>query len=211
MMPAPDPGFWTDVEAIFSEALALDAPAREALVAVRCGDRAELRTEVLALLEAHERATGFMHRATLSADEAVEAVPAGLREGDTVGAFRLLGRIAGGGMGTVYLAERATGDFTQRAAVKVIAAPLTRDSDARRFRTERQILASLRHPYIVALIDGGVTPHGEAFLVMELVDGVPITRYCRIRHSISAPGSSCSARSATRCTTRMRGSSSIAI
>jgi serine/threonine protein kinase/tetratricopeptide (TPR) repeat protein len=179
MTLAPDPAFWNDVEAIFSEALALDPLARAQLLATRCGDRADLRAEVQSLLEAHDRATAFMGQATVSSDARADVFSAGLREGDTVGAFRLVSRIATGGMGTVYVAERVAGDFTQRIAVKVIAAPLTRESDARRFRTERQILASLRHPYIVSLIDGGVTPRGEAFLAMELVDGVPITRYCR--------------------------------
>jgi serine/threonine-protein kinase len=181
MTPSHDTAFWDEVEGIFSDALALDPPVRAGLLATRCGDRADLRAEVQSLLEAHDRATAFMGRATLASDAPTDFFSTGVHAGDTVGAFRLVSRIATGGMGTVYLGERVAGDFTQRVAIKVIAAPLTREADARRFRTERQILASIRHPYIVSLIDGGVTPRGEAFLVMELVDGVPITQYCRER------------------------------
>ena len=179
-MTAPrDIDFWTDVEAVFSEALALDPPARAAFVEARCGNREDVRAEVQSLLDADGRATSFMR--AVAKEDASDAFAQDLHEGDTVGAFRLRSRIASGGMGTVYLAERAGGDFAQRVAVKIIATPLRRDVDARRFRTERQILATLRHPYIVSLIDGGVTPRGEAYLAMELVDGVPITTHCRER------------------------------
>ena len=169
--------FWDRVEALFSDALELDAAGRARLLDQRCGDDGAVRAEVQSLLDAYARATAFMPPAAATADP--DQLPAGLREGDTAGAFRLVRRIASGGMGTVYLAERVEGGFTQSVAVKVIAAPVVHEDAARRFRTERQILASLRHPYIVSLVDGGVTPRGEAYLVMELVEGVPITAFCR--------------------------------
>ena len=113
------------------------------------------------LLDAFSRATAFLPQAAASPATASEPpLPAGLGQGDVVGAFRLVKRIASGGMGTVYLAERVEGGFTQSVAIKVIAAPVVHEDAARRFRTERQILASLRHPYIVSLVDGGVTPRG---------------------------------------------------
>ena len=81
-------------------------------------------------------------------------------------------------MGVVYRAERVDGAFTQRVAVKLIDAPLRSPDTLRRFRAERQILATLNHPHIVTLLDGGVTDDGRAYLVMECVDGVPITAHC---------------------------------
>jgi serine/threonine protein kinase/Tfp pilus assembly protein PilF len=171
--------FWDRVEALFGDALELDPAERARLLDERCADDASVRAEVQSLLDAYTRATAFMPQA--SSPGAAAPIPAGLREGDIVGAFRLVKRIASGGMGTVYLAERVEGGFAQSVAIKVIAAPIIHDDAARRFRTERQILASLQHPYIVSLVDGGVTPRGEAYLVMEFVDGVPVTSYCRER------------------------------
>ena len=171
--------FWDRVEALFNDALELDPSARARLLDERCADAASVRAEVQSLLDAYVRATAFMPHAAASPAAATELLPAGLREGDQVAAFRLVKQIASGGMGTVYLADRVEGGFTQSVAIKVIAAPVVHEDAARRFRTERQILASLRHPYIVSLVDGGVTPRGEAYLVMELVDGAPITAYCR--------------------------------
>jgi serine/threonine protein kinase len=84
-------------------------------------------------------------------------------------------------MGVVYRAERVDGEFTQRVAVKLIDLPLRNPDALRRFRAERQILATLNHPNIVTLVDGGVTGDGQAYLVMELVEGVPITAYCTER------------------------------
>ena len=104
--------------------------------------------------------------------------------GSTIGPFQLVANIGAGGMGTIYLAERADGGFAQRVAVKIIATPVSHAGAARRFRAERQILASLRHPHIVSLMDGGVTPDGHAYLVMEYVDGVPIATYCA-EHALS--------------------------
>ena len=172
--------FWNRVEALFNDALDLDPPARAQWLDEQCGDDRALRAEVQSLLDAYARATAFLPQAMTSA-ASPDSLPAGLHEGDVAGAFRLVRRLAAGGMGTVYLAERVEGGFAQSVAVKVIAAPVVHEDAARRFRTERQILASLSHPYIVSLLDGGVTPRGEAYLVMELVEGEPITTYCRER------------------------------
>jgi non-specific serine/threonine protein kinase/serine/threonine-protein kinase len=84
-------------------------------------------------------------------------------------------------MGQVHLAERVEGDFVQRVAVKLTRASMRDADSARRFRAERQILASLQHPHVVTLLDGGTTPSGDAYLVMEHVAGIPLTRYCRER------------------------------
>ena len=91
---------------------------------------------------------------------------------------RLLGR---GGMGAVYLAHRADGQFEQKVAIKLIDLPLATELFRERFRQERQILAGLQHPYIARLLDGGMSGEGELYLVMEYVDGVPIHRFCEER------------------------------
>jgi serine/threonine protein kinase len=172
------PDFWDEVATLFSEVVELDASDALALVELRCGSRADLRAEVESLLAAHRRADAFMLHPTLAPD-VDPALP--LREGEIVGQFRLIERIASGGMGTVYRAERADGSFEQRVAVKIIAAPIEQQDIRERFLAERQILASLHHPHIVSLIDGGFTAQGQAYLIMEFVDGVPITIYCRER------------------------------
>lgn len=98
--------------------------------------------------------------------------------GRRVGAYRIVERIATGGMGAVFLAERADRQFEQRVAIKVTASQLLSDDAIRRFKAERQLLANLQHPYIAQLLDGGTTEEGLPYLVMEHVDGMPIDQHC---------------------------------
>ncbi len=98
--------------------------------------------------------------------------------GRRVGAYRIVERIATGGMGAVFLAERADRQFEQRVAIKVTSSQLLSDDAIRRFKTERQLLANLQHPYIAQLLDGGTTEEGLPYLVMEYVDGMPIDQHC---------------------------------
>ena len=93
------------------------------------------------------------------------------------GPYRLVSHLASGGMGVVYLAEREDGGEPVRAAVKLLRRGIDEDQ-ARRFASERQILATLAHPNIARLIDAGVTDDDRPYLVMEYVAGVPIDRYC---------------------------------
>jgi serine/threonine protein kinase/tetratricopeptide (TPR) repeat protein len=157
-----------EVQTIFTAAIELPPGERAGFVEARCGDRPAVRAEVESLLASHAEAGEFLD---------VQALDAGLA-GLRVGSFRLARDIGRGGMSVVYLAERVEGDFTQQAAVKILDAPLRTPELLQRFRAERQILASFAHPNIVSLLDGGVTPDGHAYLVMELVDGEPLTRYC---------------------------------
>jgi len=94
------------------------------------------------------------------------------------GPYRLLRHIGRGGMGSVFLAERADGGFERRVAVKLVRHGMDSEEILARFRRERQILASLRHPNIAALLDAGVTADGRPYLVMEHVEGTPITEHC---------------------------------
>jgi serine/threonine protein kinase/tetratricopeptide (TPR) repeat protein len=167
------------VEEIFADALSHDRAARPSLIAERCGPRLDLRLEIEALLAAHDRLDSFLQPADPDRPLDVRTSPAWA--GTLVGQYRLGERIGEGGMGDVYLAERADGLFAHRVAVKLTRASVRDTEGARRFRAERQILASLQHPNIVTLIDGGATPDDQAYLVMEHVDGVSITRYVRER------------------------------
>jgi tetratricopeptide (TPR) repeat protein len=173
--------YWEEVEALFADTVELDAAARAEMLGTRCAGRPRVRAEVESLLEAHGRAAAFLRPLTVvpAGDEAAAAMTTGV--GARVGAFRLVSEIGAGGMGIVFRAERTDGTFEQRVAVKLVTASIHHPDAARRFRAERQILASLRHANIVTLLDGGVTAEGQPYLVMEHVDGVPITVYCRER------------------------------
>jgi serine/threonine protein kinase len=160
------------IEAIFHEALEATDEERPAVIELRCGNGASLVAEVRSLLDAckaEESATASRHTSTINGSG---GVPYRTR----IGPYeidRLLGR---GGMGAVYLAHRADGEFSQKVAVKIIGLPFELDVLRERFRQERQILAGLNHPNITRLLDGGVTGDGQLYLVMEYVDGVPIDR-----------------------------------
>ena len=156
---------------------------RPAFLDHRCGIRDGLRREIESLLAANERAGGFIDPITIGPTPKGVA-DARVRVGDRVGAFELVEVIAEGGMGTVFRATRVDGGFTQQVAVKFIGSWIRDPTAAQRFRAERQILATLQHPHIVSLLDGGVRDDGEAYLVMEYVDGVPITTYCQA-HALS--------------------------
>jgi tetratricopeptide (TPR) repeat protein/predicted Ser/Thr protein kinase len=102
-------------------------------------------------------------------------------EGHQVGPYRIVRELARGGMGVVYLAERADGQFEQRVALKLIKRGMDSDEIHRRFLAERQILAQLNHPHIARFYDGGVTGDGRPWFAMEYVEGRPITRHCEER------------------------------
>jgi non-specific serine/threonine protein kinase/serine/threonine-protein kinase len=171
--------FLNDVERVFSSVVGLDQHAGRVALDMLCAGRGDLRAEVESLLDAHGRAVGFL--ADPIGDAADQQWAPASRNGQRIGSFTLVELIASGGMGAVYRAERADGDFTQQVAVKIISAPMGHPESARRFRAERQILAALHHPHIVALLDGGITPAGEAYLVMEYVEGSPLSAYCQQR------------------------------
>lgn len=175
---------------------ALNRPAQERLSFLddACADDAELRAAVEALLEAHRKSKGLLDgRIDSYASDfwedfldnvlTEEEAPAG-EVGMRVGAYRLVRELGRGGMGAVYLAERADGQFEQQAAVKLIRRRKRGEGVVRRFLAERQFLATLRHPNIANLYDGGVTDGGPdpeqeglPYLVMEYVEGEPITAY----------------------------------
>ena len=170
-----DAGFWEEAERLFADAIELPPAEREPFLDAHCGGREPLRLEVESLLAAHVRADGFLAAALADGDG---SAPADRFIGKTIGRFRLLEQIGEGGMGVVFRAERADGEFAQRVAIKLIDVALRSAAAVRGFRAERQMLASLQHPHIVTLLDGGITDEGQPYLVMECIDGMPISRYC---------------------------------
>src|ERR1700726_3762134 len=99
-------------------------------------------------------------------------------EGDRIGPYRVLRTLGVGGMGEVYLAERADAEFEQQVAIKVVFGSALARGVQSRLKIERQILAQLDHPNVAHLLDGGSLPDGTAYIVMEYVDGIPIDAYC---------------------------------
>lgn len=173
------PEDWARVEAAFEAALVATPENREAVLA-SIPDPA-VREEVRSLLEAHRDAGDFLgSTAEREAAPFLEELPAGAGEepGVLIGPYRLLEEIGHGGMGSVWSAERADGSFRQRVALKLVRRGLDTDEILARFLRERRILATLDHPGIARLLDGGATPDGRPYFVMEYVPGVPITTFC---------------------------------
>jgi serine/threonine protein kinase/tetratricopeptide (TPR) repeat protein len=175
-----------EIDAVLDEALDHETGERAAWLDERCGDDAELRREVAALLAAHARAGGILDQQLPPLARALAGRVSGpmpVVEDRRIGPYRVLRELGRGGMGVVYLAERSDGEFRRQVAIKLLRASPDAEELHRRFLAERQILASLNHPNIAQLLDGGTTEGQLPYLVMEHVDGLPITTYCD-RHGL---------------------------
>ncbi len=176
------PERWERVQALF-EATLMHAPGRRhAYLRNACGDDDALFREVATLLEADGQSDSFLEGYALEGIDAAVWLEDGMPEGARIGPYRLVRLIGEGGMGVVYLAERADGMFEQRVALKLIKRGMDTAQIVRRFESERRILARLSHAHIARLLDGGVTDDGRPYFVMEYVDGQPIDAYCDARH-----------------------------
>jgi len=175
-----DPDLWRRASAVLDSALDLPAAERAGLLDGACGGDAELRTLVDELLAAEAKSEGFLEQPAAAGAESLlrELADEGPPEGLSAGPWKLLREIGRGGMGVVYLAERADGEFEQSAALKLVKRGLDSEDLVARFRRERQILARLRHPHIALLLDGGLASDGRPWFAMEHVEGEPITRWC---------------------------------
>ncbi len=167
---------WLRMQALFEQAVMLAPDQRRAFIETQTGDEA-LRRDVLRLLAADEQHTGNAFESLLQRAAAQGAGPLPAA-GQRVGPWQLLEELGAGGMGTVFLAERADGAWQGRVAIKFLSGIPTREG-ARDMQRERQILAGLHHPNIARLLDGGLTDAGQPYLVMEHVEGVPITTFVR--------------------------------
>lgn len=178
---------WRQLKALFDEALARPPGQRAAFLEQTCDDE-ELRREALSLLAFYDDDPDFLER-PVHADAlrlVAEETPSD-QAGARIGPYQLVRELGRGGMGIVYLAERADGRFQQQVAVKLVRQSGLRDDLLGRLRHERQILASLQHPNIARLLDGGATDEGQPYLVMEYVEGAPIDQYGD-HHRLSTSG-----------------------
>ena len=163
---------------IFLDALERAAEERPAYVEEACGDDEGVRRRVLELLEAHR----CMEEVGVQTPAPASLAPAAgeLRPGVAVGPYRLLREIGEGGFGVVWLAEQEE-PLRRRVALKVLKQEVASREVGARFEAERQVLALMDHPSIARIYDAGTTPAGRPYMAMELVEGRPITEYCRHR------------------------------
>lgn len=177
------PDKWDRIEELFHEASDLPASEVAGFLSDRCQGDDELRSEVERLLERSGEAESFISRPLLGGtgggilSSLLDDSDEDPLVGRLLGSYLIEREIGRGGMGTVYEASRADGEFRLKAAVKVVKRGVDTDFVLRRFRNERQILAALDHPLITRIIDGGTTEDGRPYFVMEFIDGEPLLRY----------------------------------
>jgi serine/threonine protein kinase/Tfp pilus assembly protein PilF len=175
-MPSID---WQKTEEVFVAALEVAPAERTTWLDQQCKGDAALRREVESLLSAEIESVDFLRGSALPKitslllDESETS-----RVGQHIGHYRILDELGRGGMGVVFLAEREDDQFRQSVAIKLIKRGLDTEDILRRFRNERQILASLNHPNIGKLLDGGTTEDGLPYFVMEYIAGLPLLHYC---------------------------------
>jgi eukaryotic-like serine/threonine-protein kinase len=173
------PENWKKVEDLFELALQRPPEERQAFVEAESKGDEALRNQVQTLLLSLERAGGFMEASAFGvslSDTMIEETPSVI--GRRIGSYRIVKEIGRGGMGSVYLATRADDEFQKQVAIKLIKRGMDTDFIVKRFRNERQILATLDHPHIARLLDGGSTEDGLPYFVMEYVEGEPLYSYC---------------------------------
>ena len=188
------PERWQQIEEVFEAAIDLTPKEREDFLSLKCDGDDELRAEVLKLISNDESARDFIESPVWtdssflnstakriisdSLDRQIGSEDNGDYIGKQIGAYRIVSEIGRGGMGAVYRAERADGEFSQKVAIKLIKRGMDSDFIIRRFRHERQILASFEHPFIARLLDGGTTKDGIPYFVMEFIEGETLYNYC---------------------------------
>jgi len=170
---------WLRIKQLFAEVQSIAAAERDAWLEHACAGDAEMVSELRGLLDAQQLTGSLLDSAAEDVlrrigEPALRVDASGLQ----IGPYRLVRLIGQGGMGSVYLAEREGGDFTQRVALKLVRADFISDATRVRFSRERNFLARLIHPHIAQLHDGGVAADGTPYFTLEYVEGQPITKYC---------------------------------
>jgi serine/threonine-protein kinase len=169
------PERWQQIKVVLDGALEREGSERALFLGTACHGDDELRREVESLAATETEIGDFIEIPVFRIRlEEVEPLTVGQR----LGAYRIVREIGRGGMGAVYLAERADREFEQQVAIKLVRRGMDTDEIVRRFRSERQILAHLDHPNIAKLFDGGTTEDGRPYFVMEHVGGRPIDEFC---------------------------------
>lgn len=172
----------SELERLFAAAVCLSAGERQDFLARECGDPT-IKEELESLLHFDDRAEEVLEGVIASGAASFLAYK-GFQPGDRAGPYRILSQIGHGGMGEVYLAERADGKFARRVAIKVLFGGPDRKAMAESLQQEYRILARLEHPNIARMLDAGSARSGLPYFVMEYVDGEPIDDYC-IKHQLS--------------------------
>ena len=162
---------------IFLEALALPPDARSVYLEQACADDPALKAAVAGLLRAHRGGTDFLESPASDVEPTAAPATNGVHPGDRIGPYKLIELIGEGGMGSVYLAQQ-TEPVKRAVAIKVIKAGMDSKAVLARFEAERQALAIMDHPNIAKVLDAGATTAGRPYFVMELVKGLPITKFC---------------------------------
>jgi eukaryotic-like serine/threonine-protein kinase len=178
-MSASLSGPWREARRLFHACIDLDAKDRADLLAREHAVDPGIKAEVESLLAHADENDGFMERA--AAEAGIVSVLRGSPVGQRVGAYEIVELLAEGGMGGVYKAVRADDQYRQQVAIKLVRRGLEGEAMLARFKAERQILASLAHPHIARMLDGGLTEDGLPYFVMELIEGEAIDLYCERR------------------------------
>ncbi len=182
------PERWKQIEGVFDDAVELAPAERDAYLAAACGGDAELRRQVELLIRSHDDAGSFIEEPAVAG----RITDPGRLDDDApfigrrIGSYRIVRELGRGGMGAVYLAVRADDEFQKRVAIKLVKRGMDTDFILRRFRQERQILASLEHQNIARLLDGGTTDDGLPYFVMDYIEGLPVNQFCDA-HKLSTP------------------------
>ena len=166
---------WEEVKRVLGSVLDSDPSDRPEALDRLCAGDTGLRREVEELLACEEQADAVLNTEAFPGRSKMEPAP------ESIGPYRVLRELGHGGMGVVYLGERADGQFQGRAAIKLINMGRHDAGMERRFRRERQILARLQHPGIARLLDAGSTEEGRSYFIMEYVEGEGLLEYCDSR------------------------------
>ncbi|MET0752069.1 MAG: serine/threonine-protein kinase, partial [Pyrinomonadaceae bacterium] len=168
------------IKEVFAEVCDAPEEIRGEILREKCADDSVLFEEVSSLLAAHDEAENIIEKNALNFTSPNSNGKN--YDGKQFGNYKIIREIGRGGMGAVFLAERCDGEFSQKVALKIVRQTIVDAETERRFRREREILASLNHPNIARLHDGGVSDAGEAFLAMEYVEGETLLEFAEAQN-----------------------------
>lgn len=175
---------WQRADRLFHEVVDLPPNERKKYLDRVCATDPSLREEIESLIACDEGGHDFIDKPALGEGFSLQTTAASIEASDesmagqAIGPYRLVRPIATGGMGVVYLAVRADDEYEHQVAIKLVKPGMDSRQILKRFRLERQTLAHLDHPNIAKLLDGGAMNDGRPYLIMEYIDGIPITEYC---------------------------------
>lgn len=173
-----EPQRWRQIEDLFQNALDCEPGRRATFLDSACAGDASLRKDIESLLSSYEKGSFTETPAFVEGIKLLEENEDRSIASQSIGPYKVIRKIGQGGMGAVYLASRADEAFQKEVAIKLIKRGQDSEDVIRRFRSERQILATLEHPNITRLLDGGTTEEGRPYFVMEYIQGEPIDKYC---------------------------------